>query len=96
VSSPPYKSAVLLSIQGSVQGVGFRFYAQDVAQELGLAGWVRNLPDGTVEAYAEGPREALEAFIKRLHDGPPLAKVQTVIPAWKTPQGASAESFSIR
>ena len=89
-------SAVHLSIQGRVQGVGFRFFAQDVAQELGLTGWVRNLPDGSVEAYAEGPREALEAFIKRLGDGPPMGKVQTIIPAWKTPQGASDTSFSIR
>ena len=90
-------SAVLLSIQGRVQGVGFRYFAQDVAQELGLAGWVRNLPDGSVEAYAEGPKEALEAFIKRLrHGGPPMAKVQTIIPSWKTPQGVSDTSFSIR
>jgi len=96
VSSSPSQSAVLLSIQGRVQGVGFRFFVQDVAQELGLAGWVRNLPDGSVEAYAEGPREALEAFMKRLDDGPPMAKVQAIVPAWKTPQGASDTSFTIR
>ena len=96
MSSSPSESAVLLSIQGRVQGVGFRFFAQDVAQELDLAGWVRNLPDGSVEAYAEGPKEALEAFMQRLRHGPPMAKVQTIIPAWKTPQGASDTSFSIR
>ena len=97
MSSSPSPSAVLLSIQGRVQGVGFRFFAQDVAQELGLAGWVRNQPDGSVEAYAEGPRKALEAFIQRLREGgPPMAKVQTIIPAWKTPQGASDTSFAIR
>jgi acylphosphatase len=88
-------SAVLLSIQGHVQGVGFRYFAQDIAQELGLAGWVRNRPDGTVEAYAEGPQEALEIFIERLHHGPPLAKVQSIIPAWQTPQNHS-DTFSIR
>ena len=90
------ESAVLLSIQGRVQGVGFRFFAQDAAQELGLVGWVRNVPDGSVEAYAEGSKETLEAFIKRLCQGPPLAKVQTIIPAWKAPQGGTDRSFSIR
>ena len=88
-------SAVQLHIKGRVQGVGFRYFAQDTAQELGLAGWVRNAPDGSVDAYAEGSREALEAWMSRLRQGPPLSKVEAIQPAWQTPQGSST-SFSIR
>ena len=95
MSSSPSKSTVLLSIQGRVQGVGFRFFAQDVAQELGLAGWVRNLPDGSVEAYAEGPRAALEGWIHRLRQGPPLSRVEALHPTWKAPEGSDT-SFSIQ
>jgi acylphosphatase len=95
VPSPSSPSAVLILIRGRVQGVGFRFYAQDTAQELGLAGWVRNLPDGSVEAYAEGPREELDSFLKQLYKGPPLSRVETIIPTWQTPQG-TPPPFSIR
>jgi len=93
--SPSSKSAVHLLIHGRVQGVGFRYYTQEIASELGLAGWVRNMPDGAVEAYAEGSRQALEAFIKHLHKGPPLSHVETIIPAWQTAKG-TLPPFSIR
>jgi acylphosphatase len=93
--SLPSNTAVLLSIQGRVQGVGFRFFAQDAAQELGLAGWVRNLPDGSVEAYAEGRKEALEAWISRLRLGPPLSRIEAIRPVWQDPQGAPP-TFVIR
>ncbi len=92
---PPSHSAVLLLIHGRVQGVGFRFFAQETAEELGLFGWVRNVPDGSVEAYGEGNREDLEAWIKHLQQGPPLSRVDPIQPAWQTPQG-SLEEFSIR
>jgi acylphosphatase len=95
VSSSSSKSAVLLSIQGRVQGVGFRYFAQDAAQELGLAGWARNLPDGSVEAYAEGPKEALEAWVSRLQQGPPLSRIEAIRPTWQAPQG-DLRTFSIR
>ena len=88
-------SAVLLSITGRVQGVGFRYFAQDAAQELGLLGWVRNKADGSVEAYAEGPKQALEAWIARLRQGPPLCRIDALQPAWKEPEG-TAQSFSIQ
>lgn len=51
---------------GSVQGVGFRYTAQRFAQELKVAGWVKNLPDGRVEMMAEGPRERVEDLIDKL------------------------------
>ena len=92
---PPSNSAVHLLIRGRVQGVSFRFFAQDAAEELGISGWVRNLPDGSVEAYGEGKREDLDVWIKRLRDGPPLARVDVIQPTWQTPQGSS-QTFSIR
>src|SRR5205085_7261348 len=62
-------------VSGRVQGVGFRWYVRRAAQELGLAGRVRNLPDGRVEAEAAGEPEALNAFRARLREGPPGARV---------------------
>ena len=53
---------------GTVQGVGFRFSAQRIAQDLKLGGWVKNLDDGRVEVVAEGPKPALENFLKQLQD----------------------------
>ena len=58
-----------LIISGIVQGVGFRFYTRDVALEIGVKGWVKNLPDGTVEIVAEGSKEEIEAFMKQLKKG---------------------------
>jgi acylphosphatase len=60
---------------GRVQGVGFRYFVQRKAVEIGLVGWVRNRPDGTVEAEAAGDPAQLEAFELALRAGPPLARV---------------------
>ncbi len=57
-------------VSGRVQGVGFRWFVRNAARELGLTGWVRNLADGRVEAEASGPPEALDAFERRLREGP--------------------------
>ena len=62
--------------RGRVQGVFYRAHAQRAAQDLGLTGWVRNEPDGTVTAVAEGPPDRLEAFVRILRAGPPAAKVE--------------------
>ena len=64
-------AALRLRAKGRVQRVGFRRYAQEVARELGLVGWVKNLPDGDVELHVQGPRERLEAFVERLKAAPP-------------------------
>jgi acylphosphatase len=62
--------------RGRVQGVGFRFFVRDVARDIGLAGWVRNLPDGrSVEAVAEGSLDALRGFAGLARHGPPGAYV---------------------
>lgn len=64
-----------LRISGRVQGVGFRYALQDEAEKLGLAGWVRNRSDGSVEALAQGSPQALEALAAWARRGPPAAHV---------------------
>jgi acylphosphatase len=59
-----------LLIEGKVQGVGYRYFAYQAASRLGLAGWVRNLADGRVEALAEGEGETLDAWVAELRRGP--------------------------
>ena len=65
-------------ITGRVQGVGFRFYMQRKARELGVAGWVRNRRDGSVEAMVEGDAGAIEAMTSWARRGPPSAVVAEV------------------
>ena len=71
-------SAVHLVVVGRVQGVAFRARAVAEASRLGLSGWVRNRMDGTVEARAEGPPEAVDAFVAWCQRGPPAATVEEV------------------
>ena len=66
-------------ISGRVQGVGYRFFAQEAAAREGLGGFVRNLQDGCVEAEAEGDQSALDRFERALHQGPPGARVDRVV-----------------
>jgi acylphosphatase len=65
-------------ISGRVQGVGFRYFAEAAAAREGVHGWVRNLPDGRVEAAAEGESASIERFEHALHHGPPGARVDHV------------------
>jgi acylphosphatase len=65
-------------IAGRVQGVGFRFSTQHRALELGLTGWVRNLPDGRVEAEFEGQPDAVEAMVAWCRHGPALSRVNSL------------------
>jgi len=67
-----------LLITGRVQGVGFRFYSQRKARELGATGWVRNRRDGSVEAVIQGAPEAVESMIAWARRGPPSAAVSGV------------------
>ena len=82
-------------VHGRVQGVNFRYYTVRTAQLLGLTGWVANRWDGTVEAVAEGSREALNEFRVFLHRGSPSAFVQQVDDKWETPTG-EFERFGVR
>lgn len=65
-------------VKGRVQGVGFRYFTIHVARACRVVGTVRNLPDGTVEAIAEGSREAIDEFRKRLWEGPSFSSVTAV------------------
>ena len=67
-----------LSITGRVQGVFYRAWTREQAERLGVTGWVRNCPDGQVEAHVEGDQAAVEQMIERLRDGPPAANVENL------------------
>lgn len=84
-----------LRITGMVQGVFFRASTQAKAHELGLTGWVRNAPDGSVELVAEGHAEALAAFERWCHAGPSAARVDRVDARRATATGEFA-SFHVR
>jgi len=74
-------------VRGDVQGVGFRYFVQRKAQQLGLSGWVRNNDDGTVEVVAEGGRRELEELKRALWEGPRLARVDRVDERWSEATG---------
>jgi acylphosphatase len=74
-------------VSGAVQGVYFRATTQTRAQQLGLAGWVKNLSDGSVEVAAEGPHGALLQLLDFLRTGPPEAMVAEVREEWSTASG---------
>ena len=65
-------------VAGQVQGVGFRWYVREEARRLGVAGWVRNLPSGEVELFAEGESDLLSELARRVGKGPPGARVEVV------------------
>ena len=77
-------------IRGRVQGVGFRYFARDVALREGVTGWVRNLPDGRVEARVEGELEAVTRVERALHSGPRGARVDSVFVDEEEPSTAYA------
>ena len=89
-------ASVRVIVYGYVQGVFFRAFASRRATELGLTGYVRNLPGGeAVEVNAEGERKQLEELIGYLKVGPPAAKVEKVVTDWSEYTG-SYSRFSIR
>jgi acylphosphatase len=87
------RRAVRVRIQGSVQGVGFRYWTERVATELGLTGWVRNRRDGAVEALFCGPSEDVAEMLERCRDGPRAARVTTVHIVEEG--GAAADGFDV-
>jgi acylphosphatase len=81
-------------VSGRVQGVGFRFFVEDEARNLGLCGWVRNLRSGDVEVKASGPEEDLKLLIQRLQQGPALSRVTGFEVDWGGEE--TNETFHIR
>jgi acylphosphatase len=86
--------AVHLFVHGRVQGVFFRAGTQKAAEGLGLAGWVKNCPDGSVEIHAEGNKKQLEELIAWCRQGPPMASVSNIDLSWVEAEGL--RSFDIR
>ncbi len=81
------KARTRIVIRGLVQGVFFRREITDVARRVGITGWVRNLPDGRVEAVAEGEKEMLEELLKFCYVGPRGARVNGVEVEWSDFKG---------
>lgn len=77
------KARVRLKIEGRVQGVFFRASTVEEAIRLGLKGWVRNCPDGSVETVAEGARRKIDDLINWCRHGPPGARVENVLVQWE-------------
>jgi len=83
-------------VRGRVQGVGFRWHTRAEAQELALAGWVRNLPDGRVELQARGPEPRMALLEAFLREGPPLARVDELVVEELGEDEALEEPFEVR
>lgn len=81
-------------VEGRVQGVWFRGATEERARALGLAGWVRNRSDGSVEAVFEGPPAAVDAAVVWCRRGPPAARVAQVAVREETPEGLAG--FAVR
>jgi len=79
--------AAELRVIGYVQGVGFRYFCYRKAVGLGILGWVRNEPDGSVALFAEGDRDAVEAFIAELKSGSSTSAISEVSVTWTKPTG---------
>ncbi len=87
--------SVRATVYGRVQGVFFRTFVEEYAQQLGLRGYVRNLPSGDVEVVAEGERERVEKMVEYLKRGPPAAIVRRVVTSWSEYTG-NYSSFRVR
>jgi acylphosphatase len=91
----PEKAFLRARVTGRVQGVGYRYFIERVALDIGLVGYVMNRRDGSVEVVAEGEPEALRQLLGRLQEGPPGARVERVEEMWGSSTGRFAE-FGIR
>ncbi|HOJ62614.1 MAG TPA: acylphosphatase [bacterium] len=81
-------------VSGRVQGVGFRYFTQRVAQSMNLVGEVRNTRDGRVEIIAEGDPQTLKKFLRRIEEGPSLSHVSAVDVEWM-PATGRYDSFEV-
>jgi acylphosphatase len=84
-----------VKVHGRVQGVGFRMFVFVEAKKLGLLGWVKNCPDGSVETLYQGPKDLVDQMIEKTKRGPSLAQVQS-IEISQDPDSSRFPDFSIR
>lgn len=87
--------AAKVLISGHVQGVGFRYFATDLARNFGVNGWVRNLATGDVEIFVEGDKSAISGFLKELKIGPRHGSIGKFQIEWKPFEGKH-DSFQVR
>lgn len=92
----PRLETVAWRIGGRVQGVGFRWFTRNAAVGLGVDGWVRNLADGTVEAWVRGAKDDLRLLEQQLRKGPPGAEVTEFDAQPLDPSTAIRQGFEIR
>lgn len=92
----PNLNELKLIIHGYVQGVTFRWFTEEHAKDLGLVGFVKNLPDGTVAIVAQGEKNNLESLINYCKKGPEWAKVTHVEETWNKIKSTGYENFSIK
>lgn len=83
-------------VSGRVQGVGFRFFTQEIAQQLGVVGWARNTSDGQVEIKSFGDKETLDQFLNYVKKGPSAARVNDIQTKWKPISQTECSDFSIK
>lgn len=88
------QKAVVARISGRVQGVWFRAWTKQEAERLGLRGWVRNRPDGSVEAMFVGAEAAVDEMLAACREGPPHAEVSDI--QTQTPTGLVPNGFEVR
>ena len=89
------KKAVRIIVHGDVQGVGFRYFTLRAAKALRLVGWVKNLSNGTVEIWAEGPEQLLKQLLSTVRAGPDVGFVSHLDVRWAAPT-AKFRDFRIR
>jgi acylphosphatase len=85
-----------VTVEGFVQGVGYRHFAWRAARRLGISGWVRNRANGTVEALVSGPPDAIEAMLAELRRGPPGARVRNLGIAEGLGEEFTPKAFEVR
>jgi acylphosphatase len=81
------RARVYARVHGVVQGVGFRHFTSQLAESFGIEGYVRNVPDGTVELVAEGETQVLKAFLEEVRIGPRFGSVSRIDVEWSEVKG---------
>ncbi len=81
------KARARIFVLGRVQGVFYRDSTRKWASSKGLTGWVKNLPDGRVEALVEGEKEDIQALVGQMREGPPMARIDNIELQWEKFEG---------